>query len=33
MVDNKGEVSADVLGVAGVELLKRTGSLMKQKKT
>jgi hypothetical protein len=32
MVDNTGEVSTDVVGVAGVELLKRTGSLMKQKK-
>jgi hypothetical protein len=32
MVDNIGEVSIDTIGVAGVEILKKTGSLMKQKR-
>jgi hypothetical protein len=32
VVDSIGKVSTDVIGVAGVELLKRTGSLMKKKK-
>jgi hypothetical protein len=32
MVDNIGEVSIDTIGMASVEILKKTGSLMRQKK-